>query len=147
MVDFIKFAMYGAIKPPANYNPDNYYVDKEDKKSKNKSKDTNDDKNNNKNNNNDNDDRSSVRSFESSDSTIAEKDGKTTARSREKENKDSLKAPETSEGSSSRSRSRSRSRRRVKVHDAGPGGAKGFFNSVFGNHGVAGTGGYASVKW
>ncbi|KAL0258982.1 hypothetical protein SLS55_006487 [Diplodia seriata] len=143
MPDFIKFAMYGAIKPPANYNPDNYYVDKEDKKSKNKnkSKDTNDDKNN------DNDDRSSVRSFESSDSTIAEKDGKTTARSREKENKDSLKAPETSEGSSSRSRSRSKSRRRVKVHDAGPGGAKGVFSSVFGNGGVAGTGGWASLKW
>ncbi|OJD33374.1 uncharacterized protein BKCO1_3100072 [Diplodia corticola] len=132
MPDFIKFAMYGAIKPPADYNPDNYYVDKEDKKSKRnkKSKDANG-----------NDDRSSVRSFEGSDETVVDKDGKTTTRHGGRETKDTLQAPE----GSSRSKSRSRSRRRVKVHDAGPGGAKGVFNSVFGQHGYAN--GWASLKW
>lgn len=136
--------VYGAFAP-ADYNPDAYYVDKEDKKGKkNKDKDTSNKDATNK-DATDNDDRSSVRSFETSESTIVEeKDGKTTTLHQEKEKTDSSKAPEISEGSS-QSKPKSKRRRRVKLHDNGPSGPKAVFASMFGNQGYAD--GLASLKW
>lgn len=133
--------VYGAFAPD-NYDPDAYYVDKEDKKGKkNKDKDAKDK------DATDNDDRSSLRSFETSESTIVEeKDGKTTTLHQEKEKTDSSKSPEISEGSSqSKSKSKSKRRRRVKLHDNGPSGPKAIFTSMFASQGYAD--GLASLKW
>ncbi|KAK0663081.1 hypothetical protein DIS24_g1439 [Lasiodiplodia hormozganensis] len=144
MPDFIKLAIYGAFAPD-NYDPDAYYVDKEDKKGKkNKDKDVKDKDVKDK-DAIDNDDRSSLRSFETSESTIVEeKDGKTTTLHQEKEKMDCSKSPEISEGSS-QSKSKSKRRRRVKLHDNGPSGPKAIFNSMFASQGHAD--GLASLKW